>query len=353
MRPRLLLGLLVLSIAMPALADRDTPPVGLSPASPEVDVGIQPLGVPSGVISAVMSRDRILRQALESLGTPPRFHAFWRGADIVPLLADRRLEAGLLGDVPTLMASARGQAVIVGLVKQTSTAIVGRRVAQVSDLAGRRIGYVEGSSAHHTLLQGLRSAGLSERQVRLVPLAVSEMPEALERGEIDAFAAWEPAPSAALAANRANRIVFRGLTSDFLVLDRRFAEQQPAAARHLIAGFVRALEWMRRAQANLDRAVSWARLDAQTLSGKAPPISDRQIARITHEEILDVPSAPAIPGRSTSPPLRKEFDFLAGQGKLPPEARWDAIADALRYDGLYQVLAEPRRFRLAEFDYAD
>ena len=134
MRPRLLLGLLILSIAMPALAERDTPPVGLSPASPEVDVGIQPLGVPSGVISAVMSRDRILRQALESLGTPPRFHAFWRGADIVPLLADRRLEAGLLGDMPTLMASARGQAVIVGLVKQTSTAIVGRRVAQVSSL---------------------------------------------------------------------------------------------------------------------------------------------------------------------------------------------------------------------------
>lgn len=353
MRLRPLLGLLALTLALPALADRATLPTGLQPASPEVDVGIQPLGVPSGVLSAVMRHDRILHQALESLGATPRFHPFWRGADMLPLLADRRLEAGLLGDMPTLMATARGQAVIVGLVKQTSTAIVGHRVVQVADLAGRRIGYVEGSSAHHTLLQGLRSAGLSERQVRLVPLAVSDMPEALERGDIDAFAAWEPAPSVALAANRANRIVFRGLTSDYLVLDRRFAEQQPAAARQLIAGFVRALEWMRRTQANLDRAVRWASADAQALSGKAPPVSDRQIARITHEEILDVPSAPAIPGRSTSPPLRKEFDFLVSQGKLPPEARWEAVAEALRYDGLYQVLAEPRHYRLGDFDYGE
>ena len=84
-----------------------------------------------------------------------------------------------------------------------------------------------------------------------------------------------------------------------------------------------------------------------------PPPAPSVSVLPAHEEILDVPSAPAIPGRSTSPPLRKEFDFLAGQGKLPPEARWDAIADALRYDGLYQVLAEPRHFRLAEFDYAD
>lgn len=353
MRRRHLLGLMALTIALPALADRETLPAGLLPGSPEVDVGIQPLGVPSGVISAVMSRDHILRQALDALGAAPRFHTFWRGADMLPLLADRRLDAGLLGDMPTLMATARGQAVIVGLVKQTSTAIVGRRVVQVSDLAGRRIGYVEGSSAHHTLLQGLRSAGLSERQVRLVPLAVNEMPDALARGEIDAFAAWEPAPSVALAANRANRIVFRGLTSDYLVLDRRFAEQQPAAARQLIAGFVRALEWMRRAESNLDRAVRWASVDAQALTGKAPPVSDRQVARITHDEILDVASAPAIPGRSTSPPLRKEFDFLVSQGKLPPDARWEAVAEALRYDGLYQVLAEPRQFRLSEFDYVE
>jgi len=319
--------------------------------SPAVDVGVQPLGIPSGVISAVMQRDRVLQRALAELGLPGRFHAFWRGPEIVPLLATRQLEAGLLGDMPTLMATVGGQAVIVGLVKQTSTAVVGRGIVQVGELAGRRIAYVEGSSAHHTLLQGLRSAGLDEQRVKLVPMAVTEMPGALAAGQIDAFAGWEPASATALAASRENRVVFRGLTSDYLVFGRRFVEQQPAAALQLTAAFVRALEWMRRSQANLERAVRWMKADAQALSGKPVAVSDEQAARITRQDILDVPSAPAIPGRLTASPLRGEFDFLARQGRLPTDARWTNVEAAFRYEGLAQVMTGEHRYRLAVFDY--
>lgn len=140
---------------------------GLTSASPSVDLGIQPLGYPSGVISAVMRHDRILKRTLAESTQPLATHPFKRGADMLALLADARLEAGLLGDLPTIGAASLGSVWIVGLVKQTSTAIVARDALQVSALAGQRIGYVEASSAHYTLLQGLGSVGLGETQVQL------------------------------------------------------------------------------------------------------------------------------------------------------------------------------------------
>ena len=326
---------------------------GLAPDSPSVDLGVQPLGYPSGVISTVMRHDRILQKALSDARLPLKVHPFQRGADMVGLLGERRLEAGLLGDMPTLLTASVGQVWIVGLVKQTSTALVAKGGAQVSSLAGKRIGYVEVSSAHHTLLQGLASAGLNESQVKMVPVRVDEMPDALERGDIDAFAAWEPAPSLALARNGANRIVFRGLSSDYFVIERAFAKRHPEAALQLVAGFLRAIEWMQRSQRNVEKAASWALAEAQAFSGRAVGLSTGQIVAITRREILDIPSAPAIPMGPNNTPLKTEFQFLSKLSKLPAGARWEQVESAFGYDGLARVLGDARKYQVATFDYDD
>ena len=350
--------LLSLAFLLPALLLSSAAPCadyveqyGLSPASPSVDMGTQPHGYPSGVISAVMRRDRLMHEALENLGTPLRSHPFRRGADMLPLLTDQRLEAGLLGDVPTILAASRGDVWIVGLVKQTSTSIVAKGEIQVRNLAGKRIAYVETSSAHHTLLQGLRSAGLSEADVTLVPLPVDQMPNALEAGKIDAFAAWEPAPTAALARSGKNRTVFRGLSSDYFVISKAFEKRSPESARILIAGFVRAIEWMRRSQKNLEIAANWAITDGRAFSALATEVPVSQVMAITRREILNIPSAPVILYPSGTPPLQSEFRFLKETAKLPETGQWENIATALSYDGLGKVMSEPQRYGLATFDY--
>lgn len=326
---------------------------GLTPASPAVDLGVQPLGYPSGVISAVMQRDRILKKALADAGRPLALHPFRRGADMLPLLQNRRLEAGLLGDMPTIVAAATGQIWIAGLVKQSATAIVAKGDVLVHGLAGKRIGYVEASSAHYTLLQGLASAGISEAQVKLVPLGVEEMPEALERGRIDAFAAWEPAPSIALGKNENNRIVFRGSSTDYFVLDRAFAMRSPEVAHHLVAGYLRAVLWMRRSQRNIEKAALWAMAECEAFSGKPSTLSVMQIVGITRREIINIPSAPTILQSAGVPLLKNEFEFLSKQGKLPVSGKWENVAAAFTYDGLVRISAEPRKYQLATFDYED
>lgn len=325
---------------------------GLAPASADLDLGIQPHGYPSGVLSAVMRRDRLMASALTRLSAPLKTHPFQRGADMLPLLADQRLEAGLLGDVPTILTAAQGDVWIVGLVKQTSTSIVAKGDTQVRQLAGKRIGYVETSSAHHTLLQGLSSAGLTESDVKLVALRIDEMPAALEAGQIDAFAAWEPAPTAALALSPKNHTVFRGLSADYFVISRSFEKRSPEAARILIAGFVRAIEFMRRSQKNAETAANWAIADAQAFSPKANALPTSQVVAITRRELLNIPSAPAIIAPAGGSVLQSEFRFLQDKGKLSKSGKWENITDALAYDGLSKVMGDQRRYEINTFDYA-
>ena len=326
----------------------------LSPALAVLDLGAQPLGYPSGVISSVMQRDRRLQAALQSMGIGSKVYPFKRGADMIGLLSDGRLEAGLLGDLPTILTASARKVWIVGLVKQTSTAIVAKGDTQVGALIGKKIAYVPISSAHHTLLQGLASAGLKEDQVTLVSMGVEAMPLALARGEVDAFAAWEPAPTIALEKSTENRIVFRGRSSDYFVLERGFEAHNPEAARVLVAGFVRAIEWMRRSQKNVGKAARWVLADGEKFAGKPMVLSVEQIVAITRREILNIPSAPVIlPLSSGERPLKSEFDFLQRMGKLPKEASWENLSDSFAYEGLKRVLSERQKYQITAFDYEE
>lgn len=346
-----LLAGIVLPLTSFATAETYFERYALVAGSPDVDLGTQPLGYPSGVISAVMQRDKILRRTLEENKQALKTHPFRRGADMVKLLAEQKLEACLLGDMPTILAAVTSKVWIVGLVKQTFTAIVARELTQVSDLTGKRIAYVPASSAHHTLLQGLASAGINESQVTLIELGVDQMPDALEAGKIDAFAAWEPAPTIAIGKNRRNHILFRGISSDYFVINQEFARRSPQAALQLVAGFVRAIRWMRHSQANLDKATAWAMADTMAFSGKPPAISGTQIAAITRRDILDIPSAPTILRNRPTPPLKTEFQFLSKLGKLPANSSTQQLDSALNYGGLAEVMNDAEKFQIDRFDY--
>ena len=345
-----LAGLALLGMGGPAYADYFDQ-YGLRAGAPELDLGTQPSGFPSGVVSAVMQRDRILRTALAESKAPLRSFGFRRGADMLPLLADQRLDAALLGDMPTLLAASSGGVWIVGLVKQTTTAIVARDNMVVSKFAGKRIGLVEASSAHLALLQSLRAAGLSEQQVTPVPMAVGDMPQALEDGKLDAFAAWEPFTTIALNKNPRNHVVFRGASADYFVINRQLTRQQPQAALQLVAGFVRALEWMRASQANLEQAARWAMSDSESFTGAPAALTSAQVRAITRRELLDVPSAPALLDDGGPPRLKAEFEFLRKLEKLSSAAQWAQVEAALAYDGLVTVLGDTRRFKTNRFDY--
>jgi NitT/TauT family transport system substrate-binding protein len=252
------------------------------------------------------------------------------------------------------MAAVTGSIWIVGIVKQSPTAIVAREGMQVGSLLGKRVAYVEASSAHQTLLQGLTSAGLKEKDIHLVTMRVDDMPAALERGDIDAFAAWEPAPSIALANSGFNRIVFRGSSTDYFVIGKGIASRSPQAVEALVAGYLRAIDWLRLSQKNLEQAAAWVTVDAEAFSGKKSEVKVAQIAGITRRELLNVPSAPLIlVNPKAPPPLKGEFNFLKGLGKLPSNATWETVEAARNNDLLLRILADMRHYEVNRFDYRE
>lgn len=67
-------------------------------------------------------------------------------------------------------------------------------------LSGKRVGTVEGTSAHYYLDSWLLYHGLDPRSVRRVFLPPGQLPAALQQQDVDAVAVWEPHAAAARAA---------------------------------------------------------------------------------------------------------------------------------------------------------
>lgn len=141
---------------------------------------------------------------------------------------------------------------IVFTIAECPYRIVARRsagIAAPADLRGKRIGTQPDSSADYFLQAMLGTVGLAPADVVYVPFMaktdrpVSRLPEALQRGEIDAVALWEP------QVQRAKRVVGDDAIAfcDPAVYTEKFnlcttqANLDDPAMRPRVVAFVRAL----------------------------------------------------------------------------------------------------------------
>ncbi len=318
-----------------------------------IDFGIQPLGVPIGVLSEAMKRDIVLRKALSDQGLKLRFHPFLKGADVNFFLRRGDLEVALGGDMPALTACAASGVLIVTLTKQGFTSIVAHRSMLIRELRGKRIGYPFGSNAHYALLQVLSSAGLGETDVHLIRLNVNEMPDALAKGELDAFAAWEPIISIALTTYDDFVAIHRSLSTSYLYFSRSFAERYPEVVRQIAASQVRSMAWMRHQKTNLFDTCRQSMQAGEELSGQVPVLSEKQCASIVKSDLLDASLVGIIPERDLAPEGRlfREFQFLQGLGKIPDTVAWDQVRSCFDLALLEQVLSEAQKYRLDVYEY--
>lgn len=318
-----------------------------------INFATQPLAVPIGVIAEVMKRDRILRSSLREKGVEIRFHPFLKGNDVTFFLKQGKIDATMAGDIPTIIAASSFDIVVTALVKQGFSAIVAKGPVTVAGLKGRRIGYPPVSNAHHALLAALSSANLKETDVRLSPMEISEMVDALAAGRIDAFAAWEPVPSIALKRIENAVILFKHLNPSYLYFSRPLVEHHPEAASLLIASVIRALAWMKSKEEHLRMAGEWALAAKEQLQGKQVGLSAEEIAVLTMQEIKGITSSPSIPERELTEKgsIREKFDFLKSRGDLAASATWEKVMRSFDRGAISGVLANPRKYRLNSFDY--
>jgi NitT/TauT family transport system substrate-binding protein len=201
-------------------------------------------------------------------------------------------------------------------------------------------------------MRGLKAANMSASDVQLVPMEPFQMPDALENATVDAYSAWEPTPSISLARDAKNRAIYRGMSTDWVVMPRQWASSQPKAATALMASYVRSINWMRKTKSNLEQAAHWVIADGNAFSVEAAKPTIEKAMEIARKDLLDVPGAPSIPALLDGvAPLVREFIFLKELGVISGNVSEDVLRTAFGYGGLKVVQSDPKGFRLFAFDY--
>jgi NitT/TauT family transport system substrate-binding protein len=318
-----------------------------------INMGVQPFYMPTGIISEAMKRDALLREALAKLGMEIKFYPFLKGADVNFFLQRNDLQVGIGGDMPALTAAATMEIVIPTLIQQGFTSIVSHRPLLISELRGKRIGYAFGSNAHYALLQALSYEGLKESDVLMVPLEVSDIPEALANGEVDAFSAWEPTPAITLSKYPDSAVIHRYLSQGYLYFDKTFSAKHPLAVREIVAAQIRAIRYLRSDRDNLRLAGEWAMRAGEDLTGRKRVLTIEQYVDLALRDILRFTSAPFIVEKDLKPGglLWGEFEFLRARSERQPTWNWERVRTSFDRHILTEVLSNPLKYRLDEFKY--
>lgn len=211
-----------------------------------VRIGVQKYG------TLVVLRQRgTLDAALARAGARAAWTEFPAGPQMLEALNAGDLDFGTTGEAPPVFAQAAGaplRYVAAEPPSPTGEAIVvprESRIAGVAGLRGKRVALNKGSNVHYLLVQALRRAGLSPRDVEPAYLAPADARAAFAQGAVDAWVIWDPYLAAVqeatgartlcdatgLAPNRQFFLAARDFVADHLDLLRLILAQLAAGDR--------------------------------------------------------------------------------------------------------------------------
>lgn len=321
-------------------------------SSDVIDVGMQPMWLPTSIITEVMQRDLLLKNGLSGLGKEIRFHSFLKGADVNYFLGKGDLEIGIGGDMPAIIASATFEVMIISMMQKGFVSIVSDKYQMMKDLRGKRIGYPYGSIAHYALLRALSADGLSEEDVNMIPYEVHQLPDAMKHGEIHVFSAWEPTPTAALDRFNDFVAIHKSLSTGYMYCSADFANGYPELLREILASQIRSLVWLSKDLKNLLRASTWAKRSAETFGNVNTVLTSKQYADIASQDLLGLSISPNIPRRDLAEGGRvyEEFLFLKNIGKIPEYVKWEKVKNSFNLEIIDEILSNSDGYRIYNYD---
>jgi len=134
-------------------------------------------------------------------------------------------------------------------------------IRKPGDLKGKRVATQKGSAQHFFLHLFLLKHHLSEKDIKLSFTKVEEMPEALARGEIDAFTGRDPFLSQAKAKLGSDGIAIfeeKGLYTSFnmMVITIKLVRENPEAVKSILKALIRAEELIKKQPEEAKKIVS-------------------------------------------------------------------------------------------------
>ena len=198
---------------------------------------------------------------IRSAGLAPKgfrvdYSHFQSGHLVVEALDSGSLDYGGVSEIPPVFAAAstiqsfRQIAVTHGDVNNQVILLPrGSRIETLADLKGKRVGYINATTAHYFLIQMLKSVGLGWGDIIPVAIGVSDGAAAFSSGSLDAWAIYGFPIQRAVATEGARilKTAFGFLSGNYLVAAHVDALNDPAKVE-LIGDYLRLVK----------RAFAWA-----------------------------------------------------------------------------------------------
>ena len=159
---------------------------------------------------------------LKDAGLDVNFQWFDYSASMDAFAAGK-IDGNLMTNGDTLVTgSGGGKGIMIMLTDYSSgnDMIVGRPgIKTLKDLKGKKIGIEVGLVEHLLLLQGLKSVGMTEKDVTLVNAKTNETPQVLASKQVDAIGAWQPVSGQAMKALPGSRPIYTSAQAPGLIYD--------------------------------------------------------------------------------------------------------------------------------------
>lgn len=233
--------------------------------------GVLPSQIPAGTKLVVADQNEALQTLIRASGAQAKLSSavtyanFLGGPAILEAFRAGALDLATVGNTPPIQAHAAGEKIPIVAARASSETDYflavrpGLKINSLEELKGKSIAYGEGTGRQPFVLNALKLAGLTRKDVKLVPLRAADFPDAVRTGQVDVAALNEPHFSRYLAdfADRGasalpkeqNDRLPKSLT--YLYASKKALDDpaKAAAIREFVAGWIDASRW---SQKNVD-----------------------------------------------------------------------------------------------------
>jgi sulfonate transport system substrate-binding protein len=140
----------------------------------------------------------------------------------------------------------------------------------VADLKGKKVAVTKGTDPHIFLLRALENAGLSDKDVTIVPLQHADGRAAMEKGEVDAWSGLDPMMAQAELISKAKLLFRDPYLNTYGVLNVRedFLEAHPDLIERVLRTYEKARQWALQNPEGLRGALSKAAKIDDAVAGR-------------------------------------------------------------------------------------
>lgn len=153
-------------------------------------------------------------------------------------------QAGVSANVrdPNVVAVAEG----VALLRWIS--VLGRGIRTMEELKGKRVGVARGTGSETFWLSVVSKLNLDPADYTIVNVEAPEMVAAMERGNIDAFAVWEPWPTRAQRAIPNTHILVNNeaiqIVRNYVYMNKAWATENRPVTERLMRALIQASDFL-------------------------------------------------------------------------------------------------------------